>query len=239
MKFPVDSYDLKARYAPALIISLPVLITLWTTFLPEMQSISKVVGGLLSTAILYFLSVLVRAYGKNFESNLWEMWGGAPSTQVVSWNNQRIGENLKKKYHECVRKYSNLTMPTKEDEKDDPEKAAAMIADAFRIVKGVIRKKDKDGLWSIANSEYGFARNLYGSRILWLILSIVSLIVSGFYLWVNYSNLVMIGFVLLILNVLGCGIFSWRILPVYTEQVAFRYAEHAWESYYNIADGKH
>ncbi|NQT56521.1 MAG: hypothetical protein HQ551_09865 [Desulfobacteraceae bacterium] len=235
-KFPVDSYDLKARYAPALIVSLPVLITLWTCFFPEIQSISKLVGGILSAAILYFISVLVRAYGKNIEPGLWESWGGAPSTQIVSWKNQRIGEDLKGKYHKCVRKDSDLPMLTKEEEEADPEKAKAMIEDAFKRVKGVIRKHDKDGLWSIANAEYGFARNLYGSRLLWLILSIVSLVVSGLFLWVNFSNLVLIGFVLLILNVLACVIFSWRMLPAYTKQVAYRYAEHAWESYCNIAE---
>lgn len=235
LKFPVDTYDLKARYAPALIVSLPALIFLWTCFFPEIQSISKLVGGILSAAILYFISVLVRAYGKKIEAGLWESWGGAPSTLLVSWGNQRIGEGLKIKYHECVSKYSDLPMPTKEDEEADPAKAKAMIGDAFKSVKGVIRKYDKDGLWSMANAEYGFARNLYGSRALWLIISTVSLIASGLYLWLSHSNLILVGFILLILILLACTIFSWRLLPDYTKQVAFRYAEHAWESYWNIA----
>ena len=236
LKFPVDSYDLKARYAPALIVSLPPLIFLWTCFFTEIESLSKLVGGVISVVILYFISVIVRAYGRKIESRLWESWGGAPSTLLVLWQNQMIGEDLKKKYHECVQKYSDLPMPTKEDEEADYVKAKAMIGDAFKSVKAVIRKHDKDGLWSIANAEYGFARNLYGSRIIWLIISIVSLISSIIFLWFSFSNLILIGFILQILVLIACVVFSWQILPGYIKQVAFRYAEHAWESYCNIVE---
>jgi hypothetical protein len=236
LKFPVDSYDLKARYAPALIVSLPVLITLWTCFYSETQHISKLVSGILSAAILYFMSVLVRSYGKKFEKELWKSWGGSPSTQLVLWNNKRIGEGLKAKYHECVQKESGLPMPTKEQEESDPKQAESMIDDAFKRVKGVIRKHDKNGLWSIANAEYGFARNLLGSRKLWIIITLVCLATSGACLWFSFSNIVLTGFVLLVLNLIGCIVFSQQVLPTYTKQVAFRYAEHAWESYCNIVE---
>jgi hypothetical protein len=58
MEFPIDSYDLKARYAPGLLLALPVLITLWTCFNKEIKDISTLVGILLSAAITYGLSVL-------------------------------------------------------------------------------------------------------------------------------------------------------------------------------------
>lgn len=236
MKFPVDSYDLKARYTPALIISLPVLIMLWTCFYSEIETLSKIVGGILSAAILYFISMLVRALGKRIEPGLWGSWGGAPSTQLVSWENNRIGEGLKKQYHDMVRQDLHLPMPTNEEEQANPEKATKQIEDAFKRVKGVIRKHDQKGLWSIANAEYGFARNLYGSRWLWLILSIICLIISSAFLWKQFYNLVLVGFIILCLNVAGCIFFSWFLLPDYTKQVGFRYAEHSWESYYNIAE---
>jgi len=161
--------------------------------------------------------------------------GGDPSTQLVSWKNDRLGEGLKKKYHEMVRQDLGLPMATKEEEQADPQKAAKMTEDAFRRVKGIIRKNDAKGLWSIANAEYGFARNLYGSRWLWLILSIICLIISAAFLWIQFSNLVMVGFIILCLNLVGCMLFLWFLLPDYTKQVGFRYAEHSWESYYNIA----
>jgi hypothetical protein len=236
MKFPVDSYDLKARYTPALIISLPVLIMLWTCFYSEIETLSKIIGGILSAAILYFISMLVRALGKRIEPGLWGSWGGAPSTQIVSWKTDKIGDGLKQKYHEMAHKDLDLPMPTKEEEQAKPEKAAKQIEDVFKRVKGVIRKYDQKGLWSIANAEYGFARNLCGSRQLYLILSIACLIISATFLWKQFSNLVLAGFIILCLNLAGCIFFSWSLLPSYTKQVGFRYAEHSWESYYNIAE---
>lgn len=236
VKFPVDSYDLKARYSPGLILSLPVLIMLWTCFYHEIESLSKIWGGILSAAVLYFISTFVRAIGKRIEPALLDSWGGLPSTLLVSWSNDEIGDDLKAKYHEMVRLDQGLPMPTKEEEEADPEKATKMIDDAFKRVKGIIRKHDKDGLWSIANAEYGFARNLYGNKWIWLILSIVSTLISATFLWKKHTSLILVGFIFLALNLLGCIFFGWFLLPNYTKQVSFRYAEHSWESFCNIAE---
>jgi len=236
MRFPVDSYDLKARYFPSVILALPVLVTLWTCFYYEIETVSKIWGGIFSAAVLYFISIFVRALGEKIEPRLWESWGGAPSTLLVSWVNNRIGDNLKAKYHEMVRLDQGLPMPTKEEEQADPPKAAQMIEDAFERVKGVIRKNDKGGLWWIADAEYGFARNLHGSRWVWLILSILAPLVTAGFLWKKFSELVLVGFILLFLNLIGCVFFGWFLLPDYTEQVGFRYAEHSWESFCNIAE---
>ena len=236
MKFPIDSYDLKARYTPALILALPILVMLWTCFYSEIQLISKIWGGIFSGAILYFISMFVRALGRKIEKRLWESWGGIPSTLLCSWLNSRIGDNLKSKYHEMIRQDQDMPMPTKEEEQADPKKSAQMIEDAFGRVKGIIRKYDKKGLWWIANAEYGFARNLYGSRWVWLILSILAPLVSAGFLWKKFSLLVLVGFILLFLNLIGCIFFGWFLLPTYTKQVGFRYAEHSWESFCNIAE---
>lgn len=236
MKFPVDSYEIKARFAPALLLALPVLITFWTCFHPEVETISKIWGGIMSFTILYALSVIVRGLGKKVEPSLWESWGGAPSTVLLSWRDNRIGRDLKVKYHEMVRQDQDLPMPTKEEEQSDPEKAAKLIEQAFARVKGVIRKEDKGGLWSIANTEYGFARNLYGSRLVWLILALSMAAVSTWFLWNKFSRLVVVGLVFNFLILIGCVILGWFILPKLTKQIGFRYAEHAWESYCNIVE---
>lgn len=234
MEFPIDSYDLKARYTPGFLISLPVLVTLWTCFQPEIEAMSKLFSGFLSAAIWYALSVVVRTLGKRIEPRLWETWGGAPSTLYVSWKNTRLGDDLKAKYHEAVRQRLDLPMPTKEEEEADTTRAAEMIRQAFSGVKGVIRQEDKDGLWSTANAEYGFARNLYGSRGLWLLLSIVMTGASAGFVWKKFSTLILLGFVFDLFILIACLVFGWLMLPKYTKQLGFRYAEHAWESLFHI-----
>ena len=199
LKFPIDSYEMKARYAPALLLSLPVLISLWSCYQVEYTALSNVTNGILSIVIIYVLSVVIRSLGRRTEPKLWASWGGAPSTVLVSWQDTRLGEELKGLYLQAVRDKLNLPVSSKEEEKADPGRAAKLIDQAFQRIKGVIRQKDKEGLWSVANADYGFARNLYGSRVLWLLISSLMVILSAYNLYSSFSNIILIG---LIINLL-------------------------------------
>lgn len=234
LKFPLDSYEIKARILPALIISIPVLITLWSCYKAEFTALSDFFRGILSLGIIYALAVFMRALGKKIEDELWKSWGGTPSTQIVSWKNHIIGDDLKALYLQAVRDKLNLPTPTKEQEEADPVKAAELIKQAFKRVQGVIRQKDKDGLWSIANADYGFARNLLGSRFLWFMVSAAMTLISGYNIYCQFNNTILIGLVLNAIMTFAGLYVGWFLLPEYTKQVAFRYAEHAWESFYNI-----
>jgi len=236
-KFPLDSYEIKARILPALIISIPVLITLWSCYKAEITTFSELFKGILSFAIIYALAIVVRALGKRIENDLWKTWGGVPSTQIVSWKNKVIGNDLKALYFQAVRDKLKLPTPTKEQEEADPLKAAELIDQAFKRIQGLIRQKDKDGLWSKSNADYGFARNLLGSRALWLIISASMAAVSAYNLCGTSSNAILLAFILNTVMTFASFYIGWFILPAYTRQVAFRYAEQSWESFYSIIAG--
>lgn len=238
LKLPIDSYEMKARILPALIISIPVLITLWSCYKAEFTALSEIFKGILSLAIIYALSVFMRALGKRIEEELWTSWGGAPSTQIVSWKNRIIGDDLKELYLQAVREKLKLPTPTKQEEENNPARATELINQAFKRVQGVIRQKDKDGLWSIANADYGLTRNLLGSRTLWLIISAAMALISSYNLYCQSIRTILIGFVINVVMVLVSISVGWFILPGYTKQVAFRYAEHAWESFYNTVSNE-
>jgi hypothetical protein len=46
LKIPIDSYEMKARFAPALVLSLPVLVSLWSCYQTEYTALSKVTEGI-------------------------------------------------------------------------------------------------------------------------------------------------------------------------------------------------
>lgn len=234
LKFPLDSYEIKARILPALIISIPVLITLWSCYKLEFTALSELFKGILSFAIIYALAIVVRALGKRIENELWKSWGGIPSTQIVTWKNQIIGDELKTLYLQTAHDKLNLPTPTKEQEEADPVKAAELINQVFKRIQGLIRQKDKDGLWSMANADYGFARNLLGSRFLWFSVSAAMTLISGYNIYFQFSDTILIGLVLNAIMTFASLYIGWFLLPEYTKQVAFRYAEHAWESFYNV-----
>lgn len=232
-KLPIDSYELKARIAPAFLISLPVLFTLWSCYNSHFVGLSELFKGILSVVVIYGLSIVVRSLGKKIESKLWSSWGGPPSTQIISWKNDIIGDDLKTLYLQAVKKHFKLPIPGREDEIVDPVKAANLSGQAFKRVQGVIREKDRNGLWSIANADYGFARNLLGSRVLWLIVALTMTAVSGYNLYKNVTDAILIGLSFNVIIDISSVFLGWFILPAYTKSVAFRYAEHAWESFYN------
>ena len=236
MKFPADTYDIKARYAPGLIVTLPLLISLWTNFHNEAKALSVPLGGVISIIVWYLLSVCVRFCGKKIEKDLWKTWGGAPSSVIVSWNDKRLGDDIKVKYHDMVEKVLGMPMPGRTLEKSDPQKSANLITQAFQIVKGILRQYDKDGLWSVANAEYGFARNLYGTRLVWMSICILMTATCAILLYFSYSNLKLLGLVFNLLNLCCCFAVGWFVLPKLTKEIGFRYAEHAWESFFNIAE---
>ncbi len=237
MQFPVDSYSVRAQYAPGLIVALPVLVTLWTCFQPEMETISTLTGSVISGAVFYFLSVVARSNGKRIEPGLWKSWGGPPSTTFLSWNDSRLGPDLKAKYHEAVRRYFGLPMPSQEEEQASSDRASRLIEQAFVRVKTLIREKDKRGLWVTANAEYGFARNLYGSRWMWLIISFLMSAIPILFLWRAFDALILVGIIINVLSLTACVGFGFIVLPSYSRQVGNRYAEHAWESFLMIAEG--
>ncbi len=238
LKLPLDSYELRARVAPALFLSVPVLVTLWSCYKDEFTGLSDLFKGLLSLVIVYVFSVIVRALGKRIEPELWRSWRGAPSTQILSWKNKIIGDDLKELYFQAIRENLKLPTPTKKEEENNPERAFELIGQAFKRVQGVIRQKDKNGLWTIANADYGFARNLLGSQVLWLILSAVMTLISGYNLYAQFNKTILIGFIIDTLFIFASIYVGYFILPAYTKQVAFRYAEHSWESFYNIVDSE-
>ncbi|RJR25709.1 MAG: hypothetical protein C4582_03130 [Desulfobacteraceae bacterium] len=236
MKLPADPYDIKARYAPGLIVALPFLITLWTSFHTEAQALSGPLGGAISIIIWYLLSVSVRFCGKRIEEKLWKSWGGAPSSVIVSWSDKRLGDALKAKYHKMAERVLGMPMPDMDLEKADSHESLYLIDQAFARIKGILRQCDKDGLWSVVNAEYGFARNLYGSRLLWLSISILMTAASATLVYLSYDNLKLIGLIINLLNLFCCVLVGWYVLPKLAKDIGFRYAEHAWESFCNIAE---
>lgn len=235
MKLIFDDYDWKARVAPAFIISLPIITTLTTCFDWPGPVLSKMLGGAFWFIIVYVLTVAVRNAGNSIESRLWENWSGPPSTIIMRWKDNQVGKELKVQYHNAVRNFLKLPMPSELDEATDPQGSDELITQALKRVRGVLREKDSKGLWSIDNANYGFQRNLLGGRGLWVILSIVGVVASGIFVIITKEKMI-IGALAGNVGILACALyFGWHILPKSIMRVGFRYADSAWESFLNIA----
>lgn len=229
----LDQYEMRARVAPSIIVILPLAIALLSIALVISNPIGQIiVSSGIFIIIIYALSfLLIRYYGKKIEADLWIKWGGPPSTRFMRWRDSTFGDDLKQQFHAAVETLCRIRLSSKEEETNDTDRADRQIEQAFLQVKAIVRHDDPEGIWTKHNAEYGFHRNLLGSRNIWLLFSILGIIACGVFWHLSKDDILVIG---LALNVLLsiCSIFGgWCVLPGLTKYAADRYAESIWNSF--------
>lgn len=236
----LDSYEWRARITPAFIVTLPVVITfvvlqslLANTSALLLQLVSN---GLVLLGLIYIASFVVRYYGQKIEVKMWKSWDGPPSTRFLRWRDATFGSDIKQKLHKTTKEFCSFDLKTREAELENPEIADEKIRQAFTQVKNIVRINDPQGVWLIHNAEYGLHRNLYGSRFIWLILSVLGTFVCG-YFWKAYNNdTLLLGVGLnTVLSIIAL-IFGWYYLPKFVWAAANRYAESVWTTFLVVAD---
>lgn len=229
----LDQYEIRARIAPAALISLPIAVSTIAVASVISDDLTQLIigSGFFFIAFSYLLSFIIRHHGKELEKDLWISWDGEPSTRFMRWRDLTIVDDLKQQIYSAVEKYCGMALSTRDQEINDPEKADALIRQAFRNVKAVVRQEDPDGIWAKHNSEYGFHRNLLGNRRLWLAFSIIGVIACGITFYFSNANILAFGLalniVLAIVSILG----GWYYLPMMIKTTAERYAESIWFSF--------
>lgn len=225
-----DAYELVARVYPAILVSLPIMFTCYSfSGLINSPLLIKISSGSLVVLVgVALVSNVVRFFGKQIEPKLWKNWDGAPSTRFLRADDNKIAKEVKDKLYKKLLKDTGMELGNgPSDEK---------IIQGFGFIRNILRKKDKEGLWNKHNKEYGFARNLMGSRWVWIILSFGLSLISYMATKVFPADitLLIIGATLnFIWGVVGiiCG---WIILPGLTKGIAERYAEEAILSYITL-----
>ncbi len=226
-----DYYELRARVIPALLIFLPIILSSISAAYVYSVSIALTTGSIvIAVAIIYALSFIVRGLGRNVESVLWTKWDGPPSTRFMRWSDDFFSQETKREYHKAIESEFGISLKDETAERENKSYADKLIMDTFRQAQSLIRSKDRKGVWNAHNAEYGFLRNIFGSRVLWLTLSLVGTIFCG-YLFSTFGNgialiSVIINGFLTLLALLCCILVTPMVELI--KQVADRYAESTW-----------
>src|SRR5689334_22628991 len=113
----LDPYELKARIAPGLILSVAVLVDVVYTA-PLLSNIPLFAAtGICSLALIYGLGNFARARGEVIESKLWSSWGGPPSTRFLRYRDTQFRDGLKSSIREELSKRFSLTLLTADEER--------------------------------------------------------------------------------------------------------------------------
>lgn len=171
----VDTYSWRARIAPVLVALLPIPLAVFVCF-PSSSVVARVVAVLGAPALLlWLLSEMGRDFGKRKEPNLWQSWGGAPTTQRLRFATPGTNVALVERYHRLLSELDpTLDLPTAENEASDPQSADQAYAVATKWLINKTRDADRFELLFKENVSYGFRRNLWGLKALALPLAIVA-----------------------------------------------------------------
>ena len=174
-----------------------------------------------------FLAAIVvghyaRARGRALEDALWASWGGSPTTRWLRPADTTCSDQQKSKWRGAIKRLTGITIPASVPDGATETSVDQTIAEATRQLRYVLRSKPNAAILQSHNEEYGFARNLYPVRFLWVALAVICVACSGvaFYLGMKPYAALAVSATVLVASILVAS-----ELPTYVRRCADRYAE--------------
>lgn len=189
MKLPLDSYSLRARFFPAVIVLVPAVAAAaaWVPLDSLSWKTLASVGCLAALASL--LSHLARDIGKRREPKLFSRWDGAPSVRFLRHRDTTLPEATRDRYHaKLAMVVPSIALPSLRSEKAKPEAADDVYRSCCDWLREATRDRARFGLLFEENVGYGFRRNLWGMKPVGIALSVAALAASGFRIWTSMAE---------------------------------------------------
>lgn len=163
-KTGIDKYTRQARLKPALLVILPVFVTV-AVWLPKVWTLIGGLAAMVTTCGLTFLlAELARFQGKKVERQMIAANGGKFTTIFLRHADSTISTATKQTYHSFLKKASRRKLPSPEGEKLEPAAADDSYRGAVEWLLEATRSEKRFPLVRLENISYGFRRNLLGLR---------------------------------------------------------------------------
>ena len=227
----LDSYDMRARIAPTILIISPLVFAVISLFQIQESIISMILGSVFFIIFIYFLSFWVRANGRKIEKIIWASSGGPPSTRIMMWDDCHLSRELKKNIYQKIKTAYDITLPS---ENQNNSAFLNIVETVFNRVKNEVRIKNPNGLWSIQNAEYGSVRNIYGSRHYFYVFSIFGVICCVFSWYVHNDMFSLLWLTVDFLIAICSSIFGYYLGPTLVSEYGFEYVESIWLSFLSL-----
>lgn len=185
-----DTYSLRARHLPTLLVVAPSLMVSSLIFpkVYERLSASMVSAGVglsLSLVFVYFIAHVLRQRGRGLERKMTVAAGGMPTTCWLRHRDANLDAVTKARYHAYLAKnVPGLNIPSLNFEQQHPEVADNIYRSGVKWLLEKTRDSEKYPLILKENAEYGFRRNMCGSKWLAISMSVLPLVLA--YSWDFY-----------------------------------------------------
>jgi hypothetical protein len=172
-----DRYTTVARWTPGALVALPISITALIA-LPTLDALtSKIFAAAVAAGLPIIVSQLVRNAGRRAQAQLYESWGGPPTTIMLRSrlsSDDVVAERLRRRLREAVGEFPAIP---------DAESADGAGDDVYDAITGVLRSRTRQqDLFPTVYDElvhYGFWRNCLGVRSIALGLAAFATVISG------------------------------------------------------------
>ena len=159
-----DLYTFRARIQPALAVALPLGFLMFALlpghhfFVTAFFGLFGAAGG---TAVF---AQLGRDRGRRKEGELWDGWGGAPTTRLL--RHRRIPGDIamSSELRRQIEEWWSQPLPTDPEEVAAPELADARYREVTLALIAATRDKSRFPLVFAENANYGFRRNMWGLK---------------------------------------------------------------------------
>lgn len=154
----LDAFDVQTRYLPALLAIAPIPVSAVTFGLDKNPTVTALVGILAALGLPSLVVALVRQRGARMEAELWDAWGGKPTTRMLRLADRTDSQVDKVLWRTRLADAAAVSLPaTLEDELADRETADAL----YEQVTSYVRERTRgDPLVATENRHYNAQRSL-------------------------------------------------------------------------------
>jgi hypothetical protein len=189
MKIITDDYDRYARLYPALILIAPISIAILPILIVNYDIFKILMSLFLVCGMPFLLGQMIRDMGKHKEKELFNKWGGMPSSAVFRYRDEAIDQITKCHYHKILANFvPDTKLFTPEEENEHPQDADNVYLAWSNFLRVQTRDTKKFNLIHAENINYGFRRNIFGCRIIGIIISLLSNLSFIFYIYITSKS---------------------------------------------------
>lgn len=163
MELQFDKYTFQARLLPSLLAFLPLAFAVMVWF-PGQEATWKILGVILvSSGGATLLSNFGRDLGARKQTELFQMWGGVPTTRLMSHRLTKFDAVTLKRYHAKLKNLiPDLQIPDSAEEMKNPSHAEQTYDSCAAFLRERTRDHKTFALVFAENINFGFRRNLLG-----------------------------------------------------------------------------
>jgi hypothetical protein len=184
----IDAYTARARLLPALLLVLPLAVTVYAWEPGNALGWNGLGGLIVASGGTILLSFIARDMGKDAEVKLFKKWGGGPSDLLLMHSGD-MDPTLRDRRHAAIRTlWPDVPVPTVAEEATDRNAVYARFGAIVKLIIARSRDKARYALLFEENCNYGFRRNMFGVRWLGFSIAAICSVALGLQLYILFSS---------------------------------------------------